>query len=116
MPRRHGACVWALATLVLTAPACASARPADVTLVTLSAEQEAYNGRVVVTEGVVVAVRDAPDEEPYYVLQDDAQNRVLLVPSVWPADHEGEVVSVTGVFQIDPNSGRKLVIRRIDAR
>ncbi len=106
---------WLLAVPLLLATACAPTRPIEVTLATLAAEQEAYDGRTVITQGAVVQARDAPGDEPYHVLQDGSQNRVRLVPSGWARDHESEVVSVTGVFRFVPDSGRELVIQRIHA-
>lgn len=87
---------------------CSPSGPVDVPLATLAAEQEAYDGRTVVTEGVVVEVQDTMEAEPYYVLQDESDNRVRLLPTADARPHENQRVTVTGDFRFVPERGREL--------
>ncbi len=82
--------------------------PADVPLAHLAADQEAYDGRSVSTRGTVVAIEDAPGSQEYFVLEDNAGNRVRLLPDATASRHVGESVVVTGDFGFEPNGGRQL--------
>lgn len=104
--------VVAALALTMTA-ACASGGPTPVTLATLAAQQDQYDGRTVTTDGVVTEVRDAPAEEPYYVLQDEFDNRVRLLPSDAADSYANEHVSVVGEFRFVADRGRELRIGEI---
>ncbi len=101
------------AITVAAIAACGSTSPTDVTLAALAAEQERYDGRTVTTEGTVTAIRDAPADEPYYVLQDQSRNRVRLVPADVAQPHDGDLVQVTGTFRFIADRGRELQIEEI---
>jgi hypothetical protein len=104
----------AAAAAFLILSACGG-EPADVPLVRLAAEQEAYDGRTVSTEGRVVPIEDPPAGEPYFVLEDHAGNRVHLLPDATARPYVGESVTVTGAFRFDPNAGRQLEIETIES-
>lgn len=95
--------------------ACTGGAPADVPLALLVAQQEEYDGQTVTTHGTVVAVRDSEAADPYFVLQDRADNRVQLLPAAAAAPHEGDAVAVRGVFRFRPESGRELTVEDIVA-
>ncbi len=91
--------------------ACARG-PADVSLADLAADQETYDGRVVVTEGTVRHITEGT--RPHHVLEDEAQNRVLLVPDDLAARHRGERIEVRGQFRFDPERGRTLQVEELE--
>lgn len=99
-----------VAAVVVTA--CSS--PTDVPLAVLADQQDAYDGRTVSTHGVVVPVEDAPGREPYFVLEDNAGNRVRALPDASARPYVHESVAVTGMFRFDPNAGRELHIATIE--
>lgn len=106
-----------LKRLVLLAVALLAAcggDPANVPLADLAAEQEAHDGRVVSTEGVVVPIEDRPGGDVYFVLEDDAGNRVRLVPDAAARRHADQTIAITGTFRFDPDAGRELDIDTID--
>ncbi len=96
-----------LTALLVAAPGCASG-PVEVELSQLAADQEAYDGDTVVTEGTVREIRDHPDAEPYHVLEDAHDNRVRLLPDELAAEYAGRRVQVRGGFEFDPGQGRLL--------
>ena len=79
----------------------------------LAAEQEDYDGQVVSTEGVVVPIEDRPGSEPYFVLEDDAGNRIRLHPDSVAEEHLDQAVIVTGEFRFNEEAGRELQIDSI---
>lgn len=102
--------VWLVVlSLGMVVAACA---PLDVTLDRLVAEQEDLAGRRVTVAGMVVPF-EGPDGTVSFVLEDDRQNRVLLLPTVRVEDHAGEEVVVTGEFDFDSDVGRLLRIEEI---
>ena len=103
------------AAVALSLAGCSRGRPADVPLTLLVAEQERNDGRTVRTNGTVTAIRDRDAGDAYFVLEDVAQNRVRLVPDETAAAHEGETVTVTGVFRFQAESGRELRVDDITA-
>lgn len=102
-----------LVLLLCVAAACTSGGVTRVPLATLAADQEAYDGRTVSTEGVVTEVRDAPTDEPYYVLEDGQQHRVRLVPDGVARTYAAELVTVTGEFRFVADRGRELHVENI---
>lgn len=101
-----------MAAFLAAVPGCASG-PVDVELSRLAAEQEVYDGDTVVAEGNVRAIRDQPDTELYYVLEDADNNRVRLLPQELAAEHEGGRVRVRGVFEFDSGQGRLLQVENV---
>lgn len=103
--------VWLLAaaSLALTVAACA---PSTVTLSRLVAEQDDLAGRRLTVAGRVVPFEE-PDGTVSFVLEDDRQNRVLLLPAALADGHAGEQVVVTGEFDFDPAVGRVLRVEEI---
>ena len=97
---------WLLATVVVAVAACG---PPAVTLERLVIEQDDLAGRRVTVAGRVVPFEE-PDGTVYFVLDDDRQNRVVLLPADRVQGHAGEEVVVTGDFDFDPEMGRMVRI------
>lgn len=106
-PARRVALVFLVASVVAVVAGCAQAA-VPVPLSELAAEQERYDGERVRTAGTVVAIRDRPDAEEYYVLEDEASNRVAVFPEEVVRDHVGRRVGLEGVFVFDERWGRLL--------
>ena len=102
---------WLLATVGL-AMAVAACGPPTVTLERLVVEHDHLAGRRVTVAGRVVPFEE-PDGTEYFVLEDDRQNRVLLLPADRVQGHAGEEVVVTGEFDFDPEMGRMLRIEEL---
>ncbi len=88
----------------------ASCGGSTVALERLVNRQDRYAGQVVTTEGMVSSFQE-PDGTTSYILEDEAQNRVLLLPADAAATHLGESVEVTGLFDFDPERGRTLMVQ-----
>lgn len=87
-----------------------------MTLTELAVNADYYDGRSVVTTGVVREFGD--DDGPvehHYVLQDADVNRVELVPPALAAPHVGSAVEVLGEYSYDEDRGRTLHIDTIEA-
>lgn len=85
--------------------------PQEVSLATLADKQDDYRGVTVTTTGVVTRIGEAGDL--HYVLEDEKQNRVELLPGTSAADWVGEAVVVTGRFDFKETRGRVLTIETI---
>ena len=84
-------------------------RPVDVTLSSLARYQEAYQGQLVRTEGVVRTF-----EPPLqYWIEDNEPNRVALEPVGLVAPLLGQEVRVVGRFHFDDQTGRVIHIQEI---
>lgn len=94
------------ATVVVLAAACetVSDEPVDAALVELVEDQDAFDGRVVVTEGVVRRY----DDPRHHWIEDADQHRVEIEPQELVADHVGDRVRVTGRFVFLEDQGRVL--------
>lgn len=79
----------------------------------LSAQQERYAGAQITTSGRVQAFTDSGGT--YYVLTDEAENRVALAPTEDAAGYSGKQVTVTGRFDFSPEQGRRIQIDTIRA-
>lgn len=101
---------WLVA--VSLAVAVAACGPPAVTLDRLVGEQDDLVGRRLTVAGRVVSFEE-PDGTISFVLEDERQNRVLLLPRVRVEGHAGEQVAVTGVFDFDPVVGRVLRIEEL---
>lgn len=101
-------------TLMLLATACSAGGPAEVSLERLTQEQESFINRDVLTEGLVVRFPD--DEGSVYVIEDEQQNRVALLPGRKAAPYTGRWVSVAGKFVFDPDIGRVIRVERIEEK
>lgn len=99
---------WLLATVALAVTVAACGSP-TVTLERLVVDQDDLAGRRVTVAGRVVPFEE-PDGTVYFVLEDDRQNRVLLLPADRVHDHVGKEVTVSGDFDFDPEIGRVLQI------
>jgi hypothetical protein len=115
IPSRGRATVTRLLTAVaLVVSACGADAPRAVALRELAARQEAYEGQRVRTCGTVVGVVDAAGAEQYYVLEDEGQHRVRLLPDDQARRHERERVAVVGSFRFEPAEGRVLQIDELE--
>lgn len=101
--------VWLVVLSLAVVAACA---PASVTLERLVAEQEDLAGRNVSVSGRVTPIEE-PDGTVSFVLEDERQNRLLLLPTARVEDYAGERVVVTGEYDFDPEVGRLLRIEEI---
>lgn len=81
----------------------------------LARNTDDYDGREVVTHGVVMEFgADEGALERHFVLQDADVNRVQLLPDAVAEEHVGRTVEVLGEFEFDPNRGRLLHIETIE--
>lgn len=105
---------WCVAGMLLGAllAGCGSGQdePVPVTLAELAAQQERYDGMVVLTEGVVRTF-----EPPrHYWIEDPGVNRVELVPPEVAAPHVGQVVRVRGRFTFRDDQGRRITVEELE--
>jgi hypothetical protein len=102
----------ALALLVQLTVACGSDASA-VSLADLATHEGRYEGDTVAVTG---HVRPFADEggPTYYVLEDAASNRVMLLPAEAAAPHDGATVCVTGKFAFEEGRGRTLTVDSIE--
>jgi hypothetical protein len=100
------------AVLAATVAACPprDAEPVAVPLSQLVADQDAFDGRLVRTVGVV----RSHDEPLHYWVEDDRPNRVELVPHEQVADLVGQEVEVTGRFTFSADRGRVIEVETIE--
>lgn len=82
-----------------------------MSLAQLSAHQAAYAGHRVVVHGTIVAFSDGA--EPYFVIQNDHQDRVEIIPAAAIAPYTGRSVTVDGTFHVDQTTGRWIQLRSI---
>lgn len=102
-----------LCTLALAVSAC-TGPTTEVPLALLTHEQEAYDDRLVSTQGVVVPIVDSPGGDEYFVLEDHMGNRVRALPDAVARRYAGQTVAVSGTFRFNPNAGRELRIATIE--
>jgi hypothetical protein len=86
--------------------------PQEVTLAELVAEQEAWDGREVVTTGTVRTF----DDPPHGWVEDEAGNRVELVPGDVFVEVVGREVVVEGRFTFREGEGRRIDVERLVSR
>ena len=109
--RRRATLRLGLILLASSAVACGrhNGHPVDVTLSSLARYQEAYQGQLVRTEGVVRTF-----EPPLqYWIEDNEPNRVALEPVGLVAPLLGQQVRVVGRFHFDDQTGRVIHIEDI---
>lgn len=99
------------ASLALVGSACGG-DAVDISLAELAQGQEELSGETVVTSGRIK--RFEGPSGPYYVLQDQEQNRVALTPARRAAAFEGDSVSVSGTFELKEGFGRVIDIETIE--
>jgi hypothetical protein len=107
--RRRWAAVQWVAALAAVA-VLASCAGSSVPLERLVSRQDRYVGQVVTTGGMVSSFQE-PDGTTSYILEDEAQDRVLLLPADTAAGYLGQSVQVTGLFDFDPERGRTLTVQ-----
>ena len=103
----------ALCVLAMVLAACGSGA-SEVPLAILADEQDVYDGRVISTQGTVIPIQDSPGAQEYFVLEDNAGNRVRALPDASVRPHANESVAVTGTFRFDPSAGRELHIDTVE--
>lgn len=117
MNRSLGRQWWAatIATFLLPAlAACGNGddgEPEPVTLGQIVADQASYDGDLLRIEGVVVGF----ENPEHYVVEDEQQNRVQLMPTDEAAAFEGEQIVVVGRFAFSEDEGRRIEIDEIEA-
>jgi hypothetical protein len=87
------------------------------TVAELTTNQGAYDGRRVETVGIVRRFGAAEGATRlHYVVEDQQQNRVAIVPNDVAERYTSQEVSVVGSFRFTEQEGRRLEIERIDRR
>lgn len=109
-PRRLRAAALLLSCAALIASDCGGPGPL-VSLSRLVADQSAYAGHQVAVRGTIVAFNDASG--PYFVIQDNHQDRVEVFPRSWIAPYSGRTVTVAGTFHVDQTTGRWIQLRSV---
>jgi hypothetical protein len=111
LQRKHAA-LSVGALLIVLSGGCSAVDlgPVPVTLSELVAEQDRYDGRHVIAEGLVRTF----DDPRHYWIEDDDVNRVEIVPEDAVADHVGAVVRVTGRFTFRDDEGRRITIDELE--
>lgn len=104
----------AAATLIL-AVACAAARstPTEVSLARLATDEQAYLGETVQALGTVRLFGEGASAR-HYVMEDDQQHRVALVPVQEVASFVAQRVKVVGRFDFSDTGGRLIRVESIE--
>ncbi|MDP8978486.1 MAG: hypothetical protein M3N17_07910 [Actinomycetota bacterium] len=103
----------AAATLTL-AVACAAGTPTAVSLAQLATDEQVYLGETVQTVGTVrVFGKDDPSVR-HYIIEDDHQHRVALLPGQAAASFVGQRAKVVGSFDFSGTGGRLIRIDSIE--
>ncbi len=100
-----------LLSIALTAISCGDARY-QVTLAELAREQERFQGERIVTCGLVRNFQERGDS--YYVLEDEADNRVGVSPQSDVAAFVDRRLCVTGTFDVEPEFGRVIQVESVE--
>ncbi len=104
------AALVAVSLLALASCGQAASDPRVVTLAELVTEQDAHDGSMVITEGIVQTF-----EQPRHAwIEDVDQRRVELLPPDPVEDLEGRRVRVTGRFTFVEDRGRGIEIDNIE--
>jgi hypothetical protein len=98
--------------LLLVVIACGG-DASSVSLADLVMHEGRYEGKTVAVSGRVRPFADE-DGPTYYVLEDAASNRVMLLPAATAAPHDGAEVCVTGKFAFEEGRGRTLTVDGIE--
>jgi hypothetical protein len=104
--------VLCLAVVGVGVLGCAGDRsePRVVTLAELVAEQDAYDGSMVMVEGTVRTY----DQPRHYWIEDVEQHRVELFPHDLVEDLVGHQIRVTGRFTFVDDRGRGIDVEELD--
>jgi hypothetical protein len=95
-----------IGTAILIAASCNGRPTLHLSLAQLVAQQAAYLGRVVATEGTVRTFVDASGR--YQVLEDEHLNRVRIEPSGAAAPYATRRVKIVGLLAFDARAGRSI--------
>ena len=114
--RVRGALRASMLTWVVLAVGCAlgSSAPLEVTLAELATRAEPYAGESVLVVGTVRLFEDDGAFARHYVIEDERQNRVALLPGDAAARYVGEEVVAVGRFDFDDTVGRLIRVVRIE--
>lgn len=96
--------------IVILITGCRGQLTVTVPLPILGNNPAAYDGRQVVTHGVVRHF----DDPLHYWIEDQHLNRVEIFPHQQIAPFLGEAVEVEGQFQFSPHEGRRLTLARVE--
>jgi hypothetical protein len=96
-----------------SACAAADSAPMRLSLAQLAADQTAYGGRHIQTQGTVRQFQD-PNGTVYYVIEDSRANRVELTPASTGSAYVGQQVVVVGIFHVDDQRGRSIAVEHVN--
>jgi alkyl hydroperoxide reductase subunit AhpC len=101
---------------VLVVVGCGPGAPTEVALAELAFTAEDHDGEVVEIVGVVREFTVEEDDalEDHFVIEDDEQNRVQLVPHDAVEPYIDEHVRVVGEFTFDETAGRLIEVEEIE--
>ncbi len=103
----------AAATLILAVGCAGGSTQTEVSLARLATDEQAYLGETVQAVGTVrVFGEDASAR--HYVIEDDQQHRVALVPGQEAVSFVGQRVKVVGRFDFSDTSGRLIRVDSIE--
>ncbi|WP_052668453.1 hypothetical protein [Nitriliruptor alkaliphilus] len=85
-------------------------QPVEVSLAELVEDQHAYDGRTVITSGVVRSF----DDPVHYWIEDRDVHRVEVVPAELIEQHVGAEVEVTGRYTFRDDEGRRIEIDSLE--
>ncbi|CAM3892790.1 hypothetical protein VRRI112168_05340 [Vreelandella rituensis] len=103
-------CTAATLLIAILMTGCRGQQAVTVPLPILVNNPAAYDGRQVITHGVVRHFNDPL----HYWIEDDYLNRVEIFPHQQIAPHLGEAVQVEGRFHFSSREGRRLILERVD--
>jgi hypothetical protein len=113
---RSGIIVVAAAGVLGGLAGCGPGSPQRVALSDLAFDPDAYDDAAVTTTGVVREFGEADGARVHhFVIEDDAHNRVQLLPDEAAEPYVGEEVTVTGRFSFDETTGRAIEVETISS-
>lgn len=84
----------------------------QVTLAELAQDQERFRGESIATCGLVRNFEERGNS--YYVLEDEADNRVGVTPGSEVAAFVGRRLCVIGTFDVEPEFGRVIQVESVE--
>lgn len=114
--RLRGALRASMLTLAVLAVACTpgNSAPSSASLTELVTEGESLVGESVLVVGTVRMFEEDGSFVRHYVIEDERQNRVALVPGDAASRYVGEEVVAVGRFEFDDTVGRLIRVERME--
>lgn len=109
IPKRIG-CMAAILLIITLMSGCRGQQTATVPLPILVKNPAAFDGRQIITHGVVRYFQDPL----HYWIEDEYLNRVEIFPHQKIAPYLGKTVEVEGPFYFSLHEGRRLTLTRVD--